>query len=55
MPRRLIADAVDLVAFVSGRGPARCLTSLARVGGLTSSGDYALEELLQSPSNGDPK
>ena len=55
VPRRLIADAVDIVAFVSGRGPTRRLTSLARVQGLTASGDYALEELLSSPCNGDPK
>lgn len=55
VPRRLIADAVDIVAFVSGRGPARRLTSLTRVQGLTANGDYALEELLSPPCNGDLK
>lgn len=40
VPRALIAETIDLIAVLSGRGSARRLTELARVGGLTASGDY---------------
>lgn len=43
VPRRLIADAIDLVVFIKGRGAARRVDELVEVKGLLSSGDYALE------------
>jgi type IV secretion system protein TrbB len=45
VPRRLIAEAIDLVAFISGRGSARRLDSIVSVAGLDASGDYALRPL----------
>lgn len=42
VPRALIAETIDLIAVLAGRGSARRLAELARVEGLTPSGDYAL-------------
>lgn len=42
VPRALIAETIDLVAVLSGRGSARRLAELARVEGLTPNGDYRL-------------
>jgi len=42
VPRILIAETIDLIAVLSGRGAARRLTELARVDGLGSDSDYAL-------------
>lgn len=42
VPRALIADTVDMIAVLSGRGSARRLTELARVTGVDPSGDYRL-------------
>jgi len=42
VPRTLIAETIDLVAVLSGRGSARRLAELARVDGLTSDADYRL-------------
>ena len=43
VPRALIAETIDLVAVLSGRGSARRLSELARVEGLGSDGDYRVE------------
>ena len=40
VPRALIAETIDLVAVLSGRGSARRLVELARVEGLGPDGDY---------------
>lgn len=48
VPRALIADTIDVITVLSGRGADRRLTELARVDGLTTEGDY-----LISPA-GDP-
>ena len=40
VPRALIAETINLVAVLSGRGSARRLTELARVEGLGPDGDY---------------
>ena len=48
VPRALIAETIDLVAVLSGRGADRRLAELARVGGLDVQGDYALHPLLRS-------
>ncbi len=42
VPRALIAETVDLIAVLSGRGAARRLTELAHVDGLDSGSDYLL-------------
>ncbi|TYB86083.1 P-type conjugative transfer ATPase TrbB [Oceaniovalibus sp. ACAM 378] len=42
VPRALIAETIDLVAVLSGRGSARRLSELARVEGLGADGDYRL-------------
>ncbi len=45
VPRHLIADAIDLVVFIAGRGRARRVETLAEVDGLVASGSYAITEL----------
>lgn len=40
VPRALIAETIDVVAVLTGRGSARRLTELARVEGLSPDGDY---------------
>ncbi len=40
VPRALIAETIDLVAVLGGRGSARRLAELARVDGLQPNGDY---------------
>ncbi len=42
VPRALIAETIDLIAVLSGRGVARRLTELASVDGLGADSDYAL-------------
>ena len=42
VPRSLIAETIDLIAVLSGRGSARRLAELAAVNGLGSDGDYIL-------------
>ena len=44
VPRRLIADAIELVVFISGRGSARRIETIAQVEGLDAQGDYVLTE-----------
>jgi len=46
VPQRLIAEAIDLVVFISGRGLQRRVASIARVAGVDPDGDYGLVELL---------
>lgn len=42
VPRALIAETIDLVAVLAGRGSARRLVELARVEGLGADGDYRI-------------
>ncbi|TXG98636.1 MAG: P-type conjugative transfer ATPase TrbB [Nevskiaceae bacterium] len=42
VPRALIAETIDLVAVLAGRGSARRLVELARVDGLGPDGDYCI-------------
>ena len=42
VPRALIAETIDLIAVLAGRGSERRLVELARVTGLTPTGDYEL-------------
>ena len=45
VPRRLIAEAIDLVVFIAGRGTGRRIDTIAEVAGLDADGDYAVTEL----------
>ena len=45
VPRALIAETIDVIAVLSGRGAQRRLSELARVQGLGPSGDYLLTPL----------
>lgn len=45
VPRRLIAEAIDLVVFIRGRGVGRRVETIAEVTGLDTDGDYALTDL----------
>ena len=45
VPRRLIAEAIDYVVFIQGRGLARRVETIAEVTGLDANGDYQIAEL----------
>lgn len=45
IPRRLIAEAIDLIVFIAGRGSGRRVETIAEVSGLDGSGDYAITPL----------
>jgi P-type conjugative transfer ATPase TrbB len=47
VPRRLIAQAVNLVVFIEGRGTGRRISSVASIEGLDLSGDYAVRFIDQ--------
>ena len=44
-PRAMIAEAVDLIVFIAGRGQERRVETLARIDGLTADSGYALTDL----------
>ncbi|MFZ5617685.1 MAG: P-type conjugative transfer ATPase TrbB [Pseudomonadota bacterium] len=52
VPRALIAETIDLIAVLAGRGASRRLAELARVEGLHADGDYRLT-CLSPPEQGD--
>ena len=45
VPRRLIADAIDVLVFIEGRGAARKVRTISEVTGLDTSRDYQLTQL----------
>ncbi|MGD9658983.1 MAG: P-type conjugative transfer ATPase TrbB [Methylocystis sp.] len=45
VPRAMIAETIQIIAVLAGRGPERRLIELAAVQGLTEAGDYALAYL----------
>ncbi|TIO24104.1 P-type conjugative transfer ATPase TrbB [Mesorhizobium sp.] len=49
VPRALIAETINVIAVLSGRGSARRLGELARVTGLGATGDYELVPAIPSP------
>jgi type IV secretion system protein VirB11 len=49
VPRALIAETIDLIAVLSGRGSARRLAELARVEGLGPNGDYHIIPATSNP------
>ena len=52
VPRALIAETIDVIAVLSGRGAQRRLSELARVKGLGSGGDYLLTPLEPDSEQG---
>ncbi len=50
VPRALIAETIDLVALLSGRGASRRLAELARVEGLGPGGDYRITPATAGPA-----
>ena len=50
VPRRLIAEAIDTIVFIAGRGSARRIDALAAVEGLDAHGDYVLRRLAGEPA-----
>ena len=55
VPRALIAETIDLVAVLSGRGSARRLSELARVEGLGPDGDYRVTPANAPASRSDDR
>ena len=49
VPRALIAETIDVIAVLAGRGSARRLAELARVEGLDAQGDYRLTSAGDHP------
>lgn len=49
VPRRLIAEAIDMIVFIAGRGTARRVETVARVAGLDRDGNYALSDITLDP------
>jgi type IV secretion system protein VirB11 len=44
VPRQLIAETIDLIVFIQGRGTARRVETIVEVGRLGSDGDYIITE-----------
>ena len=53
VPRRLIAEAIDLIVFIEGRGLERRIGELALVDGVSASGDYALRDASEVTTRGE--
>jgi len=51
IPRRLIAEAIDMIVFISGRGLGRRVETIAGVAGLDRDGGYALHDLTPASAN----
>jgi type IV secretion system protein VirB11 len=50
VPRRLIAEAIDIIVYIAGRGTARRIETIARVAGLDPDGGYGLLDITpQAP------
>ncbi len=45
VPRRLIAEAIDVIVFIQGRGTARRIETISEVTGLDADGDYVVTDL----------
>ena len=52
VPRRLIAEAIDMIVFISGRGRARRVETIVRIDGLDPDGAYDVTDLTPNlPDN----
>ncbi len=49
VPRRLVAEAIDLIVFIAGRGTARRIETVARVTGVDPDGGYAVIDITPQP------
>jgi type IV secretion system protein VirB11 len=49
VPRRLIAEAIDIIVFIKGRGTSRRIETISEVTGLDTDGDYAVADLNPTP------
>ncbi|MDQ8757479.1 P-type conjugative transfer ATPase TrbB [Sphingosinicella sp. LHD-64] len=49
VPRRLIAEAIDMIVFLAGRGLGRRVETIASVAGLDRDGNYAIVDLTPDP------
>ncbi|TPG21760.1 P-type conjugative transfer ATPase TrbB [Sphingomonas koreensis] len=49
VPARLIAEAIDMIVFIAGRGTARRVQTIARVAGLDPDGGYAILDITPYP------
>ncbi len=49
VPRRLVAEAIDMIVFIAGRGIARRIETIARVAGVDPDGGYAVVDLTPIP------
>jgi type IV secretion system protein TrbB len=49
VPRQLIAEAIDMIVFIAGRGTSRRIETIARVSGLDQHGAYALADFSPLP------
>jgi type IV secretion system protein VirB11 len=54
VPRALIAETINVIAVLAGRGAQRRLIELAAVEGLDKRGDYRLATAAKLTSLGDP-
>ena len=45
VPRRLIAEAINTIVFISGRGTARRIETISRLEGLDADGNYRLSHI----------
>jgi type IV secretion system protein TrbB len=52
VPRALIAETINVIAVLSGRGSQRRLAELARVEGLRRDGDYVLVPAVDLATSG---
>jgi type IV secretion system protein TrbB len=50
VPRSLIAEAIDTIIFITGRGIERRIASVAQLSGLNAAGGYDLHELSAFPT-----
>jgi type IV secretion system protein TrbB len=50
VPRALIAEAIDTIIFIAGRGSERRVASVAKLAGLNAAGGYDLHELTPFPT-----
>lgn len=50
VPRRLIAEAIDIIVFIAGRGLARRIETIARVAGVDPDGGYGLIDITPDPT-----
>ena len=49
VPRRLIAEAIDMIVFIAGRGLARRVEMIVRVAGVDPDGGYAVLNITPNP------